>query len=148
MQKVIIYTDGACSGNPGPGGWGVLLECGSKTKKVNGFELDTTNNRMELLAAIRGLELLTRPSSVDLYTDSKYVQQGITNWIQGWKAKNWKTSSGSKVKNIDLWQKLDQLALVHNVNWCWVKGHAGIAGNEVADTLARQAVIDKSGNYE
>lgn len=132
-----IYTDGACSGNPGPGGWGAYLIHGPHTKKINGGEAHTTNNRMELMAAIRALEALTRRSHVRLYTDSEYVRNGITSWIKGWKRNGWKTKSKKPVKNDDLWKQLDELQGQHDVEWVWVKGHAGIEGNEIADELAR-----------
>ena len=135
-MKVEIYTDGACSGNPGPGGWGVVLRWNGHEKELSGGELDTTNNRMELMAAIKALEALTKPSGVVLYTDSTYVQQGITEWIHGWKAKNWP----SKIKNKDLWLLLDEQNQKHTVEWKWVKGHAGHPGNEQADRLAVAAI--------
>lgn len=136
-QIVEIWTDGACSGNPGPGGWGVLLTWRGHRKELCGGERHTTNNRMELLAAIRALEMLKRPVPVRLWTDSTYVRNGITQWIKGWKRNGWKTRSGSAVKNADLWQTLDGLCGRHTVEWRWVKGHAGDEGNERADELAR-----------
>lgn len=139
-DHVEIYTDGACSGNPGPGGWGVILMCGKHRKELNGGEHDTTNNRMELMAAIQALKALTRPCSVDLYTDSTYVRQGITDWIQGWKRNGWRNSQKKPVKNADLWQELDEIRNEHDVTWHWVKGHAGHPENERADELARQGM--------
>ncbi len=136
MTKVVeIFTDGACSGNPGPGGWGAILRYNGVEKELSGSEPDTTNNRMELMAVIQALETLTRPIKVKIYTDSTYVQKGMTEWIEGWKAKNWK-----KVKNVDLWQRLDQAAAPHDTEWLWVKGHAGHPENERADTLATSAI--------
>jgi ribonuclease HI len=137
---VEIYTDGACSGNPGPGGWGVLLRYGAKEKELFGGEKDTTNNRMELTAVIRALEALTRPVKVRLHTDSTYVMQGITRWIHGWKKNGWKTSSKEPVKNADLWQELESATMRHTIEWRWVKGHAGHDGNERADALANKGV--------
>lgn len=137
MKQVTIYTDGACSGNPGPGGWGVLLQYGETEKELNGAEADTTNNRMELMAAIMALESLKEPCEVTLYTDSKYVMQGITEWMKGWKAKGWKTAAKKPVKNQDLWQRLDAAIQPHQIDWQWVKGHSGDVGNERADALAR-----------
>lgn len=139
-MKVKMYTDGACKGNPGPGGWGVLLEYGAHEKTYCGGALETTNNRMELQAAIEGLQALTRPCVVDIYTDSSYVQKGITEWIQGWKQKGWKNSAKKPVKNVDLWQALDAATQAHQVSWHWVKGHAGHPGNERADALANEGV--------
>ena len=139
-ERVKIYTDGACSGNPGPGGWGVLMIFRDVEKERTGGEEATTNNRMELMAAIQGLEQLKRQSSVDLYTDSKYVSDGIKTWIIGWKKRNWRTADGSPVKNIDLWQRLDQARLAHDVHFHWVRGHDGHAENERADALARQGM--------
>jgi len=137
---VEIFTDGACSGNPGPGGWGVLLRYDGKEKRLSGGEVSTTNNRMELTAAIRGLAALKRRSNVRLTTDSQYVKRGITEWIVSWKKKNWRTASKKLVKNIDLWQELDLEVLKHEVEWCWTKAHAGHRENEIADELARLAV--------
>ena len=139
-MSVAIYTDGACSGNPGPGGWGAVLLCGRHRREISGAAPDTTNNRMELTAAIRALEALTRPSQVALYTDSTYLKDGITRWLPNWKAKGWRTAAKSPVKNRDLWEALDALAGRHDVTWHWVKGHAGDAENERADTLARTAL--------
>ena len=139
-MTVAIYTDGACSGNPGPGGWGAVLLYGEHRREISGASADTTNNRMELTAAIRALEALKRPTDVALYTDSTYVKDGITRWLPGWKAKGWRTASKSPVKNRDLWEALDALVKRHDVSWHWVRGHAGNAENERADTLAREAL--------
>ena len=136
-----IYADGACKGNPGVGGWGVWLKAGSHEKTLCGGELMTTNNRMELMAVIQGLQALKKPSSVKVYTDSSYVQKGMTEWITGWKSKQWRTADKKPVKNADLWQTLDALAAPHQIEWIWVKGHAGHAGNEKADALANQGVL-------
>jgi ribonuclease HI len=139
---VEIYTDGACSGNPGPGGWGAVLRYGSFTKELCGGEGGlTTNNRMELTAAIEALEALTRPSSVHLHTDSTYVRSGITSWLPGWKRNGWRTAEKKPVKNADLWQRLDAAAARHRVEWHWVKGHAGHPGNERADELANVGMM-------
>jgi ribonuclease HI len=140
MSHVIIHTDGACKGNPGPGGWGAILQAGSKTKELSGGEPLTTNNRMELTAAIMALEALTRPCKVDLHTDSKYVMDGITGWIHGWKARGWKTADKKPVKNDDLWKRLDAARARHEVKWHWVKGHAGHELNERADQLANLGI--------
>ena len=137
---VDIFTDGACSGNPGPGGWGAILRAGAHEKTLYGGEPATTNNRMELLAVIRALETLKRPSTVRVHTDSQYVQKGISEWIHGWKARGWKTAARAPVKNEDLWRALDAAQSTHQVEWIWVKGHAGHAENERADALARQGV--------
>jgi len=137
---VEIFTDGACSGNPGPGGWGAILRWRGKEREIWGGESDTTNNRMELTAAIQALETLNRGVSVILYTDSTYVKDGITSWISGWKARNWKTAAKKPVKNVDLWQALDEAVSKHDVEWRWVKGHAGHPENERADELARRGV--------
>ncbi len=139
-QKVELYTDGACRGNPGPGGWGVLMRYGSHSKEMSGGEPTTTNNRMELMAAIKGLECLSRPCDVVLYTDSKYVMQGITEWIDNWKKRGWKTSAKKPVKNVDLWQRLDEARQRHHIEWKWVKGHSGHDGNEMADLLANRGI--------
>lgn len=147
MATVTIYTDGACSGNPGPGGWGVVLVSGERRKELSGGEPDTTNNRMELTAAIRALEALRQPSDVDLYTDSVYVRSGITEWITDWKAHGWRRRSGKQwlpVKNEDLWRELDALVSRHRVRFHWILGHAGNAENERADELARLAVPRRS----
>jgi ribonuclease HI len=137
---VEIYSDGACRGNPGPGGWGVLLRSRGTEKELWGGEADTTNNRMELTAVIRALEALKRPSRVRLYTDSQYVQKGISQWIRQWKRRGWRTADRKPVKNIDLWQRLDELAAVHEVEWHWVRGHAGHVENERADRLANKGI--------
>ena len=136
----VIFTDGACSGNPGPGGWGARLEGQDGVVELKGGEASTTNNRMELLAAIEALKSLPDGSAVRLTTDSVYVKDGITNWIKNWKARGWKTAAKKPVKNVDLWQELDSEAQRHSVEWHWVKGHAGHAGNERADELARQGM--------
>ncbi|MDF2180842.1 ribonuclease HI [Neptuniibacter sp. CAU 1671] len=138
MKTVEIYTDGACKGNPGPGGWGAVLRYGDAEKQLYGGEPDTTNNRMELMAAIRALELLNRPCNVILTTDSQYVRQGITEWIAGWKRKGWKTAANKPVKNADLWQRLDAATQQHKIDWRWVKGHSGHPENELADQLANR----------
>ena len=140
MSKVVIYTDGACSGNPGPGGWGALLTFGAHEKELCGGEAETTNNRMELTAAIEALNALTRPCVVELWTDSQYVKGGITGWIHGWKKNGWKTANKKPVKNVELWQALDEALHRHQVSWHWVKGHAGHEGNEKADELARRGM--------
>ena len=142
MATVEMFTDGACRGNPGPGGWGVLLRYGETEKHLWGGETATTNNRMELTAAIKGLEALSRPSRVNLTTDSQYVRKGITEWIASWKQKGWRTSNRQPVKNVDLWQELDKLVSVHEVHWHWVKGHSGHRENEIADELANQGIDD------
>jgi ribonuclease HI len=142
MNAIVIYTDGACKGNPGPGGWGALLRSGSVEKELYGGERETTNNRMEMMAVIQALQALKRPCKVTLYLDSKYVLQGLTQWLPGWKAKGWKTASKQAVKNVDLWLELDRLAnqAGHEIEWRWVKGHAGDSGNERADALANRGV--------
>ncbi|HIC40866.1 MAG TPA: ribonuclease HI [Piscirickettsiaceae bacterium] len=141
MDKIIIYTDGGCRGNPGIGGWGVWLRYGDHDKKLKGAERDTTNNQMELMAAIKALEAIKSSSiAIELYTDSKYVMTGINEWIVNWKAKGWKTANKKSVKNVALWKRLDVLNQQHNVEWRWVKGHSGDSGNEMADTLANQAM--------
>ncbi len=139
-EFVEIYTDGACSGNPGPGGWGAILRSGPHEKELWGGEPHTTNNRMELLAVIRALEALKRPVSIRVHTDSQYVQKGISEWIRSWKARQWKTADRKPVKNEDLWRRLDELVAVYEIEWRWVKGHAGHPENERADTLARRGV--------
>ena len=139
-MTIEIFTDGACRGNPGPGGWGVLLRSGDRQKELWGGESETTNNRMELLAAIEGLGALDRPSRVILTTDSQYVRQGITRWINNWKRRGWKTSDKQPVKNQDLWQRLDALAAMHQVEWLWVKGHSGHKENERVDELANRGI--------
>ncbi|AKE51589.1 ribonuclease HI [Kangiella geojedonensis] len=140
MKTIEIFTDGACKGNPGPGGWGALLRYGKHEKKLYGGELDTTNNRMELTAAIEALKALKRPSKVELTTDSVYVKNGINQWLEGWKAKGWKTAAKKPVKNQDLWQALDEQVVKHQINWHWVKGHSGHTENEIADELANLGV--------
>ncbi len=145
MPDLYAYTDGACSGNPGPGGWGVLLQAKDgeavvKERTLSGGEANTTNNRMELLAAIHALETLARPSSLTIVTDSAYVKNGVTGWIFGWKRNGWKTSNKKPVKNVELWQRLDEAQQRHNVTWEWVKGHAGHPENERADELAREGM--------
>lgn len=140
MKKVVIYTDGACRGNPGPGGWGAVLRYGDTERELFGGELETTNNRMELLAAIEALKALNTPCSVDLTTDSVYVKNGITTWLDGWKKNGWKTAARQPVKNVDLWQALDEQNRRHQVRWHWVKGHSGHAGNERADQLANRGI--------
>ena len=138
MDEVEIYTDGACRGNPGPGGWGVVLVSGKHRREMFGGEAETTNNRMELTAVIKALQALKRPCRVMLHTDSQYVKKGITEWIHSWKAKGWKTAAKQPVKNTDLWQALDAAQGQHEITWQWVKGHAGHPGNERADELANQ----------
>lgn len=140
LKQVEIFTDGACSGNPGPGGWGAILRWNGITRELYGGEPDTTNNRMELTAAINALNALKEPCAIDLYTDSVYVRDGISNWIEGWKASEWKTSAKKPVKNAELWQALDFARARHRVNWHWVKGHAGHPENERCDELARKGV--------
>jgi len=139
-STVVIHTDGACSGNPGPGGWGALLESGGRAREIKGGEASTTNNRMELTAAIEALTALTRRCRVELYTDSQYLRSGITEWIHGWKRNGWRTAAKKPVKNVDLWQRLDELIQQHEVRWHWVRGHAGHDGNESADRLAREGM--------
>ncbi|MEN7342963.1 MAG: ribonuclease HI [Pseudomonadota bacterium] len=139
-KAVTIYTDGACRGNPGPGGWGATLSYNGSSKDLRGGEPETTNNRMELTAAIEALASLKRRCSVDLYTDSVYVRDGITKWLANWKQRGWRTASKKPVKNVDLWQRLDVLAAAHDVRWHWVKGHAGDPGNELADQLANEGL--------
>jgi ribonuclease HI len=140
MTVVDIFTDGACSGNPGPGGWGAILRAGGREKELSGGEAETTNNRMELMAAIAALEALKRPSRVRLHTDSRYLRDGITSWIVRWKRNGWKTADRKPVKNVDLWRRLDTLVESHTVEWHWVRGHAGHPENERADALARNAI--------
>ncbi len=139
-KKVDIYTDGACSGNPGPGGWGVLIQLDDKNIELSGGDNETTNNRMELMAAIKALEEINKDYKINLYTDSNYVKDGITSWISNWKKNNWKTANKKEVKNKDLWIRLDAAIEGKNISWIWVKGHAGNAGNEQADYLARSAL--------
>ena len=140
MKSIEIFTDGACSGNPGPGGWGALLRSGDTTKELSGGDPDTTNNRMEMMAAIAGLEALNKRCKVDLTTDSQYVRLGITEWLPGWRQRNWKTAAKKDVKNRDLWERLSALADQHDVTWHWVKGHSGHPENERVDELARLAI--------
>ena len=140
--KVTIYTDGACRGNPGPGGWGAILMFGAHERELCGGELATTNNRMELMAAIQALEALNKPCQVELHTDSQYLRTGITEWLAGWKARGWRTAAKAPVKNDDLWKRLDGARLRHQVDWRWVKGHAGHPLNERADGLARRGMLD------
>lgn len=143
--NVLIYTDGACRGNPGPGGWGAVMISGGKEKDICGGELSTTNNRMELMAAIEALRALTRPCKVELHTDSQYLRTGITEWLAGWKARGWRTAAKAPVKNEDLWRALDEARLRHEVDWRWVKGHAGHELNERADALARRGMCELLG---
>lgn len=140
VKKIEVYTDGACSGNPGPGGWGVLLRYGKHEKELCGGEAETTNNRMEMMAVIQALDALKDKCHIDLYTDSKYVMQGVNEWMDGWKAKGWKTASKKPVKNQDLWMEIDRVVQSHNVTFHWVKGHAGHPDNEKADELARRGI--------
>ncbi len=142
---VDIYTDGACNGNPGPGGWGAILRYGETERELSGGEADTTNNRMELMAAIRALEALKRPVTARVHTDSTYVKDGITKWIDRWKARGWRTAAKKPVKNVDLWQRLDHAAARHDVSWHWVRGHAGHPENERADALARSGLAEARG---
>jgi ribonuclease HI len=142
VQRVIVHTDGACSGNPGPGGWGAILQWGDHTKELKGGESHTTNNRMELTAAIMALETLKRSCAVELHTDSEYLRQGITAWIKNWKRNGWKTSDRKPVKNVDLWQRLDAALAHHKLKWHWVRGHSGHDLNERADELAREAIAE------
>lgn len=139
-MTIEIYTDGACKGNPGPGGWGALLRYNGTEKTLKGAEKNTTNNRMELTAAIKALEALKRPCTVALYTDSQYLRQGMTEWLVQWKKKGWRNSKKEPVKNADLWQKLDELSFQHQIQWHWVRGHSGHPENEMADALANQAI--------
>jgi ribonuclease HI len=144
MDKIEIFTDGACKGNPGPGGWGALLIADGHKKEMFGGELNTTNNRMELKAVIEALSALKRPCEIVVHTDSQYVQKGISEWIHGWKARGWKTAAKEPVKNVDLWQELDAAQARHSIQWRWVKGHAGHDGNERADALANLGVASVS----
>ena len=141
-MKIKIYTDGACSGNPGKGGWGALIQEDNNEKKLSGSELNTTNNRMELTAVIKALEHYNEAKEIEIFTDSKYVMQGITEWIKNWKSNHWKTSQKKDVKNKDLWVLLDTVSAKHDIKWSWVKGHAGDYGNEIADKLATQAILE------
>jgi ribonuclease HI len=143
-STVEIFTDGACKGNPGPGGWGTILRYGSREKELHGGEPETTNNRMELMAAIQGLESLTRPAPVHLYTDSVYLINGITKWVPGWKRNGWQTKDKKPVKNVDLWTRLEDATARHDVTWLWVKGHAGHPENERADQLACQGAAESA----
>ena len=140
MKKVDIYTDGACRGNPGPGGWGALLIYNDARKTIYGGEKDTTNNRMEMIAVIEALKLIKSDCEISLYTDSKYVMDGVSKWLSGWKQKGWKTSNKKPVKNQDLWESIDACITKHNIEWHWVKGHAGNPGNELADELANRGI--------
>ena len=142
FPHVIVYTDGACSGNPGPGGWGAILGFGDREKELKGGEPNTTNNRMELMAAIAALEALKRPCRVDVHTDSQYLRNGIMSWINNWKRNGWRTADKKPVKNVELWQRLEASLKPHQVKWHWLKGHAGHAMNERADELAREAIAD------
>ncbi len=145
-KKVVVYTDGGCRGNPGPGGWGAVLQFGEHKKEIYGYEAETTNNRMELMAAISALELLSRSCEIELTTDSQYVRKGILEWMEGWKKRGWKTAAKKPVKNKDLWQRLDAAVQSHKVNWHWIKGHSGHVGNERADELANRAMDEQKGN--
>ena len=140
MKTVIIYTDGACRGNPGPGGWGVLIKYGESNKQLHGGDVSTTNNKMELTAAIMALKEIKEPCKIILYTDSKYVLQGIEEWIHNWKKRGWRGANKKPVKNIELWKELDELRDEHNIKWNWVKGHSGDPGNETADMLANKGI--------
>lgn len=140
MKKITVFTDGACRGNPGPGGWGVLLRYGQHEKELYGAEAETTNNRMELMAAIKAIEAVTEQCEIELWTDSQYVQKGITEWLPNWKARNWRTANRKPVKNADLWQQLEQAIATHQVSWHWVRGHAGHVDNERVDALANRAI--------
>lgn len=145
-EQIEIFTDGACRGNPGPGGWGALLRFGEKEKKIKGSDLNTTNNRMEMQAAIAALESLSRPCKVKLVTDSKYLLDGVNSWLPNWKKRGWKTASKKPVKNEDLWRKLDELVQTHTIDWHWVKGHSGHTENEIVDQLANDAIDDLLAN--
>ncbi len=140
MKHVEIFTDGACRGNPGPGGWGALMRYSGQEKSLYGGEAETTNNRMELMAAIQGLEALKEPCEVILTTDSQYVRQGITEWMENWKKRSWRTANKKPVKNVDLWQRLDAATGAHQIDWRWVKGHSGHRENEIADQLANRGI--------
>ncbi len=139
-ERIAIWTDGACSGNPGPGGWGAVLIWNGHEKELKGGEAHTTNNRMELMAAIAALDAVKRPATIDFYTDSQYLRGGVTGWIAGWKRNGWKTADKKPVKNVDLWQQLDELRTRHEIKWHWVRGHSGTEGNERADALAREGM--------
>ena len=145
IPEVDLFTDGACSGNPGPGGWGAILRMGEKERELSGGDPETTNNRMELMGAISGLEALKRPCVVRLYTDSRYVMDGATKWIKGWKRNGWRTADKKPVKNVELWQRLDAAASAHQMKWSWVKGHSGHPENDRADELARSAIAKLRG---
>jgi len=145
MKSVVIYTDGACRGNPGPGGWGAVLRFNGSERKLHGGETATTNNRMELMAAIQALETLSEPCAVTLFTDSNYVKQGLTEWLPQWRKRNWKTADKKPVKNQDLWQRLDEAAARHRIEWRWVRGHSGDEGNELADQLANAGLESHNG---
>jgi ribonuclease HI len=140
QDNIHIFTDGACSGNPGPGGWGAVIQFNEKDIELSGAEFETTNNRMELTAVIKALTEITVPAEIEITTDSKYVLDGITKWLKGWKMKNWKTAANKPVKNVDLWMELDRLQDIHKINWKWIKGHAGHEENERCDELARRAI--------
>jgi ribonuclease HI len=140
MKRILIFTDGACRGNPGPGGWGALLRYSDHEKKISGGELDTTNNRMELTAAIKALAAINETCIIELYTDSQYVQKGITEWLPAWKKRQWKTAGNKPVKNVDLWQALDMQTQRHRVSWHWIRGHNGHVENELVDALANEAI--------
>jgi ribonuclease HI len=142
IRKVIIYTDGACDPNPGPGGWAALLRYGSHEKVLTGSEAQTTNNRMELIAAVQALDALTRPSQIEFYTDSQYLRKGITQWLPGWRERNWRRKGGA-LANVDLWKALDSSIQMHQINWHWVRGHAGNPDNELVDRLARQSIPER-----
>jgi ribonuclease HI len=145
VKPVVIYTDGACRGNPGPGGWGAVLRYNGHERRLHGGEVPTTNNRMELMAAIQALETLREPCAIELYTDSNYVRQGLTEWLPQWRRRGWKTADKKPVKNQDLWQRLDLAAARHRIEWHWVKGHSGDPGNELADSLANKGVDEVTG---
>jgi ribonuclease HI len=142
-RQVTLYTDGACRGNPGPGGWGALLTTDGRERELYGYEPDTTNNRMELMAVIQALEALTRPCDVRVVTDSQYVMKGVTEWMAAWKRRGWRTADRNPVRNLDLWQRLDQALARHAVDWEWVRGHTGRSGNERADALANRAIDER-----
>ena len=147
-NNVVIYTDGACKGNPGEGGWGAILEFTDETNKIYGYQENTTNNRMEIVAAIEAIKLVKEESDIIIYTDSKYLMNGINTWIHSWKKNNWKTSGNKNVKNVDLWKAIDELNSKHSIKWNWVKGHSGNPGNEMADDLANFAISSKGGKSE
>ena len=147
-NNVVIYTDGACKGNPGEGGWGAILEFTDETNKIYGYQENTTNNRMEIVAAIEAIKLVKEESDIIIYTDSKYLMNGINIWIHSWKKNNWRTSGNKNVKNVDLWKAIDELNSKHSIKWNWVKGHSGNPGNEMADDLANFAISSKGGKPE